>query len=149
MNWNNVSRLLVLALALGLAACTGGAGSTTSTPDAKVMKRAAERWTFLIERQPEKAWEYLSRGVQSTQGREAYAIDMKSRPVRWLRVKPLDAECSAERCDVRLEVWYEVVIPGGGGDPVQAPAYIYERWIRQGSSWVHVPNEFLGGGCAD
>lgn len=129
-------------LALILAACASGGGGPGATPEEQVKQRSAERWQFLIDGKPEQAWEYLSEGVQSTQGREAYAQEMKLRPVHWLTVQPLEAECVKARCDLRTKLEYEITIPGTGSGPTRAPAYVYERWIEQDGRWVFVPKEF-------
>ena len=136
-------RAIPVLLALLLAACASGGGTSSATSEEQVMKRAAERWQFLIDRKPELAWDYLSTGVQSTESREDYARGMKLRPVRWLAVEPLSAECEQSRCDVRIKIEYEITIPGGGTGPTRAPSWISERWILQGRSWVHVPKDFL------
>jgi hypothetical protein len=136
-------RATPLLLVLLLAACASGGGSSGATPEEQVMKRAGERWQYLIDGQPDRAWDYLSKGVQSTESRDAYARGMKERPVHWLAVEPLEAECEPARCDVRIKLEYEITIPGGGAGPTRAPAWIYERWILQGQAWVHVPKDFL------
>jgi hypothetical protein len=136
-------RAIPASLALLLAACASAGGTSSATPEELVMKRAAERWQLLIDRQPELAWDYLSTGVQSTESRDDYARGMKLRPVHWLTVEPLSAECAQSRCDVSIKLEYEITIPGGGGGPTRAPSWISERWILQGRSWVHVPKEFL------
>ena len=143
MNPIALFRAIPVLLALLLAACASGGASSGASPEETVMKRAAERWQFLIDRQPERAWDYLSAGVQSTQSRDDYARGMKTRPVRWLVVEPLGAECEQSRCDVSIKLEYEITIPGGGAGPTRAPSWISERWILQGRSWVHVPKEFL------
>lgn len=136
-------RAMVGLAAAFLAACASGGGTPGASPEEVVLKRAGERWQYLIDGQPERAWDYLSKGVQSTESRDAYARGMKERPVHWLAVEPLEAECEAARCDVRIKLEYEITIPGGGAGPTRAPAWIYERWILQGRAWVHVPKDFL------
>lgn len=143
MNRSTPIRALSALLVLLLAACASGGGTSGATPEEQVMKRAAERWQLLIDRKPELAWDYLSAGVQSTESRDDYARDMKLRPVRWLTVEPIGAECAESRCDVSIKLEYEITIPGGGGGPTRAPSWISERWILQGRTWVHVPKDFL------
>ena len=143
MNAINAIRATPLLLLLLLAACASGGGTSGATPEAQVMKRAGERWQYLIDGQPERAWEYLSAGVRSTETRDDYARGMKARPVRWLAVEPATAECQQSRCDVSIKLEYEITIPGGGAGPTRAPSWISERWILQGRTWVHVPKEFL------
>jgi|APFre7841882724_1041349.scaffolds.fasta_scaffold09116_2 hypothetical protein len=135
-------RAAPVLLALALAACASGGGTPGATPEELVKKRSAERWQFLIDRKPEQAWDYLSAGVRSTQSREAYAQEMKLRPVHWLTVEPLDAECVKARCDLRTRLEYEITIPGTGSGPTRAPAYVYERWIEVDGAWYFVPKEF-------
>ncbi len=143
MNPIAARRATLLLLVLLLAACASGGGSPGATPEEQVMQRAAERWQYLIDGKPERAWDYLSAGVQSTQSRDDYARGMKTRPVRWLVVEPLEADCEQSRCDVSIKLEYEITIPGGGAGPTRAPSWISERWILQGRTWVHVPKEFL------
>lgn len=143
MNRSTPMRALATLLVLLLAACASGGGTTGATPEAQVKQRAAERWKLLIDKQPDKAWDYLSAGAQSAKAREAYAQEMLARPVHWLAAEPLEAQCTESRCDLRIRVDYEVKMPGIGGVMSEAPSYLYERWILQDGRWVHVPKEFL------
>ena len=52
-----------------------------------VEKRAVERWNYLVARQAEKAYDYLSPGTRETQTRESYAASMNNRPVKWTAAK--------------------------------------------------------------
>ena len=144
MNRSTPMRALATLLVLLLAACaSAGGGAGGATPQEQVMRRAAERWQYLIDKQPDKAWEYLSKGVRSAKPQAEYAVEMKARPVKWLSVEPLEADCEGDRCDVHIKLVYEVAIPGMASEPMQTPSYLDERWIRQDGRWVHVPKEYL------
>ncbi len=143
----NAPRLVASALALALAACAAGGGTRASAkPEDIVQQRAVARWQLLIDGKFAEAYAYLSPGFRSTKSREAYAGGMGGRPVRWLAVKPYDAQCEASRCTVTVTVDYEAVVPGALGTKVGAPAQIAETWILSDRNWYFVPDEVAQGG---
>ncbi|HVV97602.1 MAG TPA: hypothetical protein VHC92_10730 [Rhodanobacteraceae bacterium] len=120
------------ALVLLLAACSPGKDD--------VEKRAVERWNYLIARQADKAYDYLSPGAREMQTRENYAASMNNRPVKWTAAKFNRKECDADRCKVYIDVSYSVVMPGAGiGKPVEATSTQSEIWVRAGDGWYFLP----------
>jgi len=129
------SKLALLgAFALVLGGCNFGSS-------ASVEKRAEERWNYLIARQAEKAYDYLTPGVRATQTRENYASAMNNRPVRWTAAKFNRKECDADRCKVYIDVSYSVVVPGSGvmGKPVSSSSTQSETWVHVKNGWYFLP----------
>ena len=130
-------RLAALAaLVIALAGC-----NTNKDPTADVEKRAVERWNFLVARQAEKAYDYLSPGTRETQTRESYAAAMNSRPVRWTAAKFNHKECDADRCMVYLAVSYSLAMAGAGavGKAIESTSTQTETWVRVKDDWYFLP----------
>jgi len=127
-------------VALGmLAVALGGCHFGGSVDD--VDKRSVERWNYLIARQAEKAYDYLTPGTRELQTRESYAAAMNNRPVRWSGVKFDHKECDADRCKVYVDVSYSVGMPGAGGAgrSVETSNTQIEIWVRVDNEWFFLP----------
>jgi hypothetical protein len=138
---------LILAASLGLAGCattSGPSASSSGKVDNKaaeiVKKRAVERWEFLINRQSEKAYDYLSPGYRATKKREDYASEMNNRPVQWTKVYPSSETCDKpDICSIRLAVEYQAQMPGVGKS-VPSVGFVTETWIKSKGKWWHLPS---------
>lgn len=122
-----------LALASMLSAIVGCADK--ASPD-NVDRRAVERWNYLIARQAEKAYDYLSPGYRETKTRESYADAMNNRPVKWTAVKFKSKTCEADSCKVIVEVAYSITLAGA---PAESKAEQSETWIRIDGNWFFLP----------
>ena len=134
---NNRLKLASLgAFALLLAGC-----NFSGNKAADVEKRAQDRWNFLIARQAEKAYDYLTPGTREIQTRENYAASMNSRPVKWTAAKFNRKECDADRCKVYIDVSYSVVAPGTGamGKPMESTSTQSETWVYVENEWFFLP----------
>jgi hypothetical protein len=134
-----IDRARIAATALLFVALAGCNTNKDTTAD--VEKRAVERWNFLIARQAEKAYDYLTPGTRETRTRESYATAMNSRPVKWTAAKFNHKECDADRCKVYIDVSYSVTMPGGGalGKPVESTSTQSETWVRVQDDWYFLP----------
>lgn len=127
---------LALAAPLLLAALAGCADK--ANPD-NVDRRSVERWNYLISKQAEKAYDYLTPGVRSTRSREDYAAAMNTRPVQWKEAKFKDKQCDAERCKVHVDVTYSVMVPGGGKASESTNTQT-ETWLLVKGEWFFLPS---------
>ena len=122
------------AIAVALGACTSGGVDS-------VDKRAVERWNYLIARQAEKAYDYLTPGTRELQARDRYAAAMNNRPVKWSGAKFNRKECDADRCKVYIDVSYSVAMPGAGGAgrSVETSSTQIETCVRVEDEWFFLP----------
>ncbi len=139
-----MKRIMSLSILIALAGVLAGCASTGGTTTAKTVPpevRAIERWNFLIARQAEKAYDYLSPGTRATKSREDYANEMNHRPVQWEKValyKNTPCEASATTCRVALQIDAKAPLPGTAG---MAPtlAFPQETWIRdKDGQWYYL-----------
>ena len=142
-------RQLAPILALGLL--LGGCASESKRPDESapaadqarkisvVEKRSQERWGYLINRQAEKAYDYLSPGYRATKTREAYASEMNNRPVHWTKVYPYGESCEKpDVCILTLQIDANTAMPGVGKN-VPVTGFVGETWIKTGGKWYYLP----------
>lgn len=125
---------IACGLLLALAGCVDKANPDT------IDTRSVERWNYLIAHQAEKAYDYLSPGFRSTQTREAYASAMNSRPVQWKEAKFKSKECDAERCKVKVDVTYSLLVPGAGGQAAGGTRTQNEIWLLVDGEWLFLPS---------
>jgi hypothetical protein len=125
------------ASVLLLAGCSFGDKNSVDQID----KRAVERWNFLIAKQADKAYDYLSPGTRQTQSRETYAAAMNTRPVNWTSAKFNRKECDVDRCKVYIDVSYSVSLPGSsiGGTPIKSTSTQSEIWVHVDDGWYFLP----------
>lgn len=131
--------LLAAAVLSGCQATGGKRADTGVATETTIEARAEQRWKYLIAKQPEKAYEYLSPGYRSANTREIYAAAIAIRPVTWKGASVVKAECETELCEVFLTLDYEAIIPGAGGKPIQTFAPLREKWIKSGGQWYFLP----------
>lgn len=134
-----------LAATVALAGCASGGGTkggSKSDPES----RAQARWDHLIKGETDRAYDYLSAGARSTRTREQYAVDMRTRPVRWQKATVESKECaSADSCVVKVLVEYSAKLPMVQGGDVSAPAILEETWIAVDGVWYYVPADLVQG----
>lgn len=129
----SIATLALVALLLSIAGCADKAN-----PD-NVDTRSVERWNYLIEHQAEKAYDYLTPGYRATQPRDTYAAAMNSRPLKWTDAKFVSKECDAERCSVKVNIGYDMKVPGAG--KVSHTASVQsETWILINGEWYFLPS---------
>jgi hypothetical protein len=122
------------ALLLGsLAGCANKA-----SPD-NIDRRVVERWNYLVARQAEKAYDYLTPGYRLTQTREAYAAAMNNRPVRWDAAKFKQKTCESQRCKVDVDVTFSMMVPGSH-KWTPATSTQSETWILSNGEWFYLPS---------
>jgi len=102
-----------LGVALAVLVLAGCAELVTkdSPPEAKreaVRERALARWDLIIKGQPDKAYDYLSRGSQQVISRDEFAARMKVTAFRTADVQK--TECSESSCRAWVHITYDFKI---------------------------------------
>jgi len=125
--------LLILSTVMLLSACE-------DPEKGKLDSRAMEYWRYKINKDFDKAYEYLSPGWRSTESKETFARRMSLSVVKWLSVKIKEKICSEkDLCVVVFEIVYEYRFKGGVGGEIQVPSEVKETWMMKGNVWYHVP----------
>lgn len=154
----NFKKAILFSSVLALAACQQGGvrddgtsvvGSSTPRNPAKSMaqpavpveQRATERWEALIAGNGEKAFTYLTPGTQEVLDLTEYAQGMRQRPVKWVNITYLDKECTADSCNVKLQLTYKVNVPVMSVGEVESVTILVERWLLSDGMWYHLPNQ--------
>ena len=150
------ARNLLFALTLAFAGAPLAAGAAPADKAAPAPAkldpkspegRAIQRWTYIIDGKPEKAYDYLSPGVRSAKPKAAWVKEVSERPVRWTEVQFRDKACdSEEACLVRLEITYTAPLQGAPGGMLSSPGFLTERWIKVKRQWYFVPDDYVAGG---
>ena len=125
---------LVLAGAVAVAVAGCAAGLTKSSPveakKAAATERAQARWALIIDKEPARAYEYLSKASRQVISQQDF-VDRVSRTVfRSASVEKVD--CSDELCKVSVRYTYDHPQIKGVGNTVQ------ETWILEGGVYVFV-----------
>ena len=151
-----MGRLAIVAIcALTLGACAGqgtrpgsadsesAAASVKQSPEDQAKQRAVTRWSLLIERRFDEAYELMSPGYRETMTKEAYVKTMKDRPVQWTRVSFQSATCEPELCSVKVRVDAQFEMPVMRVGTVEVLDFITENWILNDGEWYMVPKAEL------
>ena len=123
----------VLVVAVGLVAgCAGGI--TKSSPDdvkrTAATERSQARWALIINKEPARAYEYLSKASRQVITRPDF-VDRVSRTVfRSAEVEKV--ECAEDLCKVNVRYTYDHPQMKGVGNTLQ------ETWILEDGVYVYV-----------
>lgn len=145
----NLWAVLALICIAVLSGCqsTGGAKADSeitgksSTGDREVEKRAQQRWSLLVDKKAEKAYDYLTPGYRKSMSREDYASLKNNVAMTWKAVKVNSSTCEQDTCEVLLTIDYDVAMPGGAGGRMTTFAPLREKWVRLGGEWYFLPNK--------
>lgn len=139
-------RIIVIGLAALLAACSGN-GIKTGKSDISnlskeeaVAQRVKERWQYVIDKDLQASYEYLTPGSKVAMPFESYAMRMVQAQIRWLSVDDVKVVCEDEetcKVDVALEI--EVNVPGAR--KVVTPTIQQEDWLKDGTNWYYLPGQ--------
>lgn len=142
----------ICALMLGACASQGtrpvtagndAAGGTRIAPEEQVKQRAVARWSLMIERRFDEAYELMSPGYRETMAKDVYVKTMKERPVKWTRVSFQNATCEPELCSVKLTIEAEFEMPVMRVGTVEVNDSLSEKWILTNGEWYMVPEAKL------
>lgn len=125
---------LIAALALLAAGCSR---EPPPPPEEVVAERAAARWSALVAREFETAWNYYTPGFREQMPAADFAAEMARRPVKWTDSEILDTACAENepKCVVRARVAYEAppILPGVG--TLSSRSTVTETWLQIGDQW--------------
>lgn len=125
-------------LATVAAVILAGCGPGERQPET-VEERAQARWEAMAAGDFEEAWNYYSPGYRDTTPVEAFAEDMRRRPVRWTGAEVLGAECDGDRCKVSARVSYRIPSGPTGIEDMEPSRHVNETWIRTRDQWWYAP----------
>lgn len=127
-----VNAVLAGGLAAALVGCAGGLtkSSPVEAKKAAVTERSQARWVLIIDKEPARAYEYLSKASRQVISRQDF-VDRVSRTVfRSASVEKVD--CSEDLCKVSVRYTYDHPQIKGIGNVLQ------ETWILEDGVYVFV-----------
>ncbi len=145
-------RTLVISAAIFLVACSTtntavpsdnnadleNVPTTDKTFGPKLAELVVLRWNNLIGGKFDDAYEMLSPGYRQTHEKKEYGEILRNRPVRWTKATYVDHNCSSdELCTVRVNIAFQVTLPGVGTVPSEN--IVEEKWLRVGGGWYFFP----------
>lgn len=133
--------LAVLAVSIFSGCQTSQTRADGSADSALVMKRAEQRWNYLIEKKAEKAYEYLTPGYRKTKPLEQYVSEKTAVALRWKSATAGKADCAEDVCTVFVTLNYVVNLPNTGGKPIETFAPLREKWLKTGGTWYLLPDK--------
>lgn len=131
-----VRAVLAGAVAVAVAAAVAGcaAGLTKSSPveakKAAVTERSQARWVLIIDKEPAKAYDYLSKASRQVISRQDFVDRVSRTAFRSASVEKVD--CSDELCKVSVRYTYDHPQIKGVGNVLQ------ETWILEDGVYVYV-----------
>jgi len=125
----------IAALLLAVMCCAGCAniGSADKTPEQIVKDRAAARWTALLAGDFQSAYHYASPSYRSSVSFETFRGQFKL-SVQWKTAKVQEAKCSADVCDVLVNI--ETIVGAGFVKPgTVISSVLTEHWVKEDGGW--------------
>lgn len=122
---------LVLALALGLGACTN---LGPRTPEQEVEARAEARWNALIKRDFVLAHSFTQPGFRAVVKPEDYGKRF-GHAGTWKGAQIHEVKCEAGRCTVRVRLTTAVHLPRIARSIPEVTGYHDEVWVRDEGQW--------------
>lgn len=132
-----IFRALFLA---GMIVVMTGCKDPASEPEQPLDERVLARWSHMIERDFEAAWDYYSPGFRQTNPREDWSRDMERRPLRWHEAELVDLSCGEDQCDVSVRITYQAVGAPAGMGRMRLSRELQEQWIRLDGQWWYSSN---------
>ena len=125
---------------LAFFALAGCMAAVKDQDSSVISTRAVERWDFLISRQAEKAYDYLTPGFRETKTRAEYAQEMNGRGIRWTKAQFASQQCDGDVCHVHLSVDYNVTLAGPTGK-TRTIGMVVETWVKAKGQWYFLPEQ--------
>lgn len=102
--------------------------------------RVMDYWSHKINRDFDKAYEFLSPGWKGKEDKDKYARRINKSVVNWLSINIKEKQCSeAYLCTVISEIEYDYNFRGAVNEKMKVKSDIKERWIMKDNVWYHVP----------
>lgn len=129
-----------IATVVMLAGCKPGSQSGDGSVES-LKERAQQRWTYLIEKKTDKAYEYLTPGYRKAKTQEQYVAEKSSVGLNWKRATVGKTECEEDVCTVFITLDYDVKLPNSGGKPIETFAPLREKWVKLSDTWYFLPDK--------
>lgn len=108
----------------------------------KLDNRVLEYWTAKINKNYEKAYEYLSPGWQKNESKQSFASRMGTSKANWLSASIDEKICSKSYlCEVKIKIKYEYEFQGAMSDTIEIESVVSENWIMKDNVWYNVPKK--------
>lgn len=128
MNIRNL--FCILGTALLLAAC-----GDTRSPEDIVTERAQARWDALIAQDPETAYQYRTPGYREKNSVMDHAVQYSRRQITWTEAEVRDAECTEERCNLKIMIGYRADGAPGVLSGMKGRRPVDEVWVLIDNQW--------------
>jgi len=132
MKLRALTATLFTAAVLAGCASAPSAPETAATPEAAIAQRAQARWDFLVAKNFDQAYTYITPAYRSLQTPQQYASRFGS-GAAWKSAQVEKVSCeSAQRCTatIKLEV---VVLARGFTKPLESR--MTETWLHDEGQW--------------
>lgn len=134
----------VAMMALLLSACSA---LSPKTDEEQVMRRSEQRMQAFQKMDFDKAYGFMSPGYRSANSIRHFEADHIGLPAA-KEFKVLSAECEEDRCEVMVELWFEMgqVLGMAGakadaGQAVLTDMVFREVWVRLDGKWWALKNK--------
>ncbi|NLD15328.1 MAG: hypothetical protein GX665_09625 [Gammaproteobacteria bacterium] len=134
----------VAMMALLLSACSA---LSPKTDEEQVMRRSEQRMQAFQKMDFDKAYSFMSPGYRSANSIRHFEADHIGLPAA-KEFKVLSAECEEDRCEVMVELWFEMgqVLGMAGakadaGQAVLTDMVFREVWVRLDGKWWALKNK--------
>lgn len=134
----------VAMMALLLSACSA---LSPKTDEEQVMRRSEQRMQAFQKMDFDKAYSFMSPGYRSANSIRHFEADHVGMPAA-KEFKVLSAECEEDRCEVMVELWFEMgqVLGMAGakadaGQAVLTDMVFREVWVRLDGKWWALKNK--------
>lgn len=117
----------------GVSTTADSALSKGVSRESQVSARAVARWQAMVEKDLDKAYEFLSPGSKA-----AYPLAMfkgRIRVLDWRPAKVRSASCDDEKCGLKIEITFFNSRLGG-----EITTVVEETWIKDVGNWWFVFN---------
>lgn len=130
-----ITSLVLTAFLVSGCASNGQSDAGFVRPDLKdpVALRAEARWKAMIEKDLDKAYEFLSPGSKA-----AFPLALfkgRIRPLDWRAAKAISVSCEVDTCLVKVSVTVNDKRFGG-----EVTTVVPETWLKDGGEWWLVFN---------
>ena len=122
----NALRFTALLAGLVLTACA------TVPPEDQVRQRANDRWAALVAQNFDKAYSFAPPAYRQLKTADVYRSSHQA-PVKWLSANVIKVSCESEKCDVRVALESQPMVPFGAG--MTLTAGLDETWVYEDGNW--------------
>ncbi|MFK5855707.1 MAG: hypothetical protein QM503_06215 [Bacteroidota bacterium] len=133
---NKVNLTIVLTMLFFMSACVDKEKN-------KLDNRVIDFWHHKINKNFDKAYDFLSPGWKSNESKDSYQVRLKQSQIKWLSSKIKEKTCSETYlCTVTLDIEYEFIFKGTmTGSKIVVPSQVTEKWLMKDNIWYFVPSE--------